>query len=78
MDLHKKGGELDQKHINDLMDQTVRQLEFHVNDCLRHAVAHLGVDHDHPSKAVVGKELVERLKVYLNGLEYEYSSEHTG
>ena len=59
------GKELDIQHITDLIKVAVNQVQFAVTDAVRHAVAHLGVEYDHPSAAVVKKELLTQVSKKL-------------
>lgn len=58
--------ELDIPHVEALIETAVKQVAFAVTDAMRHAAAHLGVDFDHPSCAVVKKELLTQISAKLD------------
>lgn len=58
--------ELDIPHVSHLIDVAVSQVFTALNDAVRHATAHLGVEGDHPSVQVVKDELVKRVEQRLD------------
>jgi hypothetical protein len=64
-----RGGKADQEHIDNLMRLAESQVDFAIQDCLRHMQAHMNVGPNHDSNGVVRRELISRLRAKLDGLD---------
>lgn len=74
--------ELDIPHVNRLVDIAAAQVQSVLDDAVRHAAAHLGVEYDHPSIGVIREELVartrSRLEETLPAPVHDYSTRAEG